>query len=116
MESSENESGHICKLKESTLGASAQDLFEGLSEVLVKDSVNNWVKTRIAVPDPEEKSKERVRDGTCVWAHCLQRIGEEEGKPTDYKDTNHHSQNKGEALLPVDQRFTSRRSRGAFWL
>lgn len=102
-------------LEESTLGASAQDFFEGLSEVLVEDSVNNWVKGGIAVPDPEEKSKEWVRDGTCVWAHSLQRIGEEERKPTDYKDTNHHSQNKGEALLSVHHRFASRRSRCGFW-
>lgn len=103
-------------LKESTLGAATQDLFEGISEVFVKDGVNDRVQGGIAVPDPEEKSKEWVRDGTCVWAHSLQRIGEEERKPADYKDTNHHGQHKGEALLSVDHGFTSRRSRVAFRL
>lgn len=58
-------------LKESTLGASAQYLFESLSEVFVEDGVNDWVEGGVAVTDPEEKLKEWIRNGTGLGAHCL---------------------------------------------
>lgn len=60
-----------CMLKESALGVSAQYLFEGLSEVFVKDGVNDRVEWGVAVADPEEKCKKGIRDNTGLWAHCL---------------------------------------------
>lgn len=105
-------------LKESTLGASAQYLFEGLSKVFVKDGVYDWVEWGVAVTNPEEKCKEWTWDGASLWAHCLERVGEEEGEPAHHKDTNDHCQDKGETFLSVDHGFTPRCSRVVicFWL
>lgn len=92
-------------LKEGPLGASAQYLFESFSEVFVEDGIYDWVEAGIAVANPEEKCKKRIWDDAGLWAHCLQRVGEEEGEPTNHKDTDDHCQDKSEALLSVDHCF-----------
>ena len=105
-------------LKESTLGATAQYLFEGLSELFVEDGVYDGVEARVAVTNPEEKLKERIGDDTGLRAHGLQGVGEEEWEPAHHKDPDDHRQHKGEPFLSVHHGFTPRCSRVVvcFWL
>lgn len=77
-----------------------QNLLEGSSEVSIENSVYDGVQAAVAVSDPEKQVEESVRDGAVLSADSMETVGEKKREPAEDKNTHHHCQNKGEALLP----------------
>lgn len=77
------------RLEKCAFGVLAEDLFEGSAEVFVEDGVDDRIEAAVAVSDPEEELEEGLWEGAGFRAHCLEAVGEEEGKPADDKNTNH---------------------------
>lgn len=78
----------------------AEDPFEGPSEVMVENGVDDGVQGAIAVTEPKEELEEGGRHRAAL-ADRGQRVGEEEWEPADDEDPNHHRQHESETLLPV---------------
>lgn len=95
-------------LEKSTLCVPTQYPLEGLSKVLVEDSVYDRVQAGVAVANPKKEYKQGVRNPANVGAHCLKRVREKEGEPADHKHSHHYSQDKGEPLFPVQHSLTTR--------
>lgn len=77
-----------------------QNLFEGPPEVSVEDGVYDGVQAAVAVSDPEKQVEECLWDDAVLSADGVKAVGEEEREPAEDKHSHHHSQDKGEALLP----------------